>query len=140
MKRTSVAQLASEAGIELDEALIALWDAGFDKLTGAKDLLGRGDANRARRALGLATRRELASPEYWQGQLRVSRPELDALLTDFGVLRPFDGTRLRARAIHRLRSERRRRAVPVPSEHQVEAIPAADTKQDPLGLASAAPL
>lgn len=129
MKRTSVAQLASEAGIEMDEALIALWDAGFHKLTGPRDLLSRGDANRARRALGLATRRELASPEYWQSQLSLSRPELDSLLADLGVSRPFDGTRLRARAIHRLRSERRLRALPIPAEEPVVLTAQAETEQ-----------
>src|ERR1700687_4602324 len=132
MKRISVVQLATEAGIEVDEALIALWDAGFETLAGPSDLLNRGDANRARRALGLATRRELASPEYGQTQLSVSRPELDALLANLGVSRPLDGTRLRTRAIHRLRSERRRQALPVPSEQQVAVIPQADGSQEPL--------
>lgn len=108
-KCTTVVQLARESGIEVDEALITLWDAGFDEITGPTDIVRRGDANRARRALGLATRRELSTPEHWQTTFRVSRLQLQDLLTELGVPQPYDGQSLRARAIHRLRAEQRRR-------------------------------
>lgn len=106
-KRTTVSQLASEAGIEPDEALIALWDAGFASLTSLNDPLPRGDANRARRILGLATRRELSAPEYWQQQFGISRKGFDAALQSLGVSDPYEGGRLRKKAIHRLQSELR---------------------------------
>jgi non-heme chloroperoxidase len=47
-KRVTVRELASEASLELDEALITLWDAGFDQISGPADRLARGEANRAR--------------------------------------------------------------------------------------------
>ena len=124
-KRTTVRELATEAGLELDEALITLWDAGFDDIVGPGDLLGRGDANRARRALGLATRRELASVEYWSKLL--AEPNLRELLATLGVPRPFEGASLTKRAIHRLKAEARRRgealSEPGPTATLVDVIP-----------------
>jgi len=123
-KRLSVADLAKEAGIDLDEALISLWDAGFERLNDPTDRLGRGDANRARRALGLATRRELASAEFWMETLSLSRDQLEKLLDDLGIASPFEGQRLRAKAIHRLRAERKRRTGTLRLAVDRETIPA----------------
>lgn len=98
-----------EAGIEPDEVLILLWDAGFAYVKTAADRLPRREANRARRVLGVATRREICTPDYWQSTLGLSRTSLEALLRDLGVVDPFDGSSLRKRAIHRLQSELRLR-------------------------------
>jgi death-on-curing family protein len=112
-RKQTIAQLAEEAGVEADEALILLWDGGFPNVTGPNDALGKGEANRARRALGLATRRELQASAYWIKRLGLSSDsDLNAVLTELGVSRPFEGRRLRAKAIHRLRAEERRRAIP----------------------------
>lgn len=112
-RRTSVAQLAAEASLEVDEALIILWDAGFDSITGPGDLLPRGDANRARRHLGVATRRELASHEYWQGVLDLDQPAFVALLAELGIGEREVGPPLTKRAIRRLSAEQRGRTAPV---------------------------
>jgi hypothetical protein len=107
-------------GLEIDEALITLWDAGFDTVSGPGDFLARGEANRARRALGLATRRELASVAYWANALEEA--DVLGLLVSLGVPRPYEGGSLSKRAIHRLRAEARRRgatqrsALPEPIE------------------------
>lgn len=103
-KRLSVLDLAREAGLDPDEVLIALWEEGFDYPNGPGDLLDRGEANRARRALGLATRRELASPSYWASQLAIPEERLPAFLSENGVQRALDGGRLTKKAIHRLKA------------------------------------
>src|SRR5689334_2524734 len=100
--RTTAQHLASEAGLESDEALVALWYAGMTNLKTALDPIPRGDVNRARRILGLATRRELGTPEYWQEQFGISRAQLDAALTSLGVNRAYEGGTLTKKAIHRL--------------------------------------
>jgi death-on-curing family protein len=110
-KHTTVAQLASESGIEIDDALIALWDAGFAELLNGNDLIGRGEASRARRALGLATRRELANANYWLKALDVDYAGLAALLEECNVVWPAEGGRLRKRAIHRLQTVLREQMV-----------------------------
>jgi hypothetical protein len=117
-KRPSVSDLAREAGLELDDTLITLWDAGFSDISGPGDRLHRGAANRARRALGLATRRELGSAEYWETLLDLQAGELVPLLASLGIPVPFEGGRLRKKAISRLRGEQRNRGIPV--EPQVE--------------------
>jgi death-on-curing family protein len=129
-----VTALASEAGIDLDEALIALWDAGVDYVTGPNDYISKGDTNRARRALGLATRRELATPEYWAAILGCDVNQFADLLGTLGVKEPYEDGHLRKRAIHRLMAEGRLRGVwpvmpelppepsvphPLPKEHLV---------------------
>ena len=110
-KRATVQQLATEAGVDMDEALITLWDAGVEYVSGPGDLVRRGDVNRVRRVLGLATRRELASREHWQHVLGLADPEFDELLLALGVRRLPVGGRLPKKAIHRLRGEVRRRGM-----------------------------
>lgn len=129
-KRVSVRELALEGNLELDEALITLWDAGFDEISGPADKLARGEANRARRALGLATRRELSSVEYWSKVL--SEPDLGVFLASLGVPRPFEGGRLTKRAIHRLRAESRRRGAIAPEPGNVEVMLEPQSAYDPL--------
>ncbi len=86
-----------------------LWDQGFEYIHGPGDLIRRGDINRAKRLLGLATRRELASPDYWQRVLSIEPNEFDALLAELGVRELPVGGRLPKKAIHRLGAEARRR-------------------------------
>jgi death-on-curing family protein len=104
-QRVTIRQLASEAGLEVDEALITLWDSGFPHVNAPSDWLRDSEANRARRALGLATRREMASPSYWSAMFQVPEGEIGRLLGSLGVSRPSDGGRLTKKAILRLRSE-----------------------------------
>ena len=126
-KRTTVRQLASEAQLELDEALITLWDAGFEYINGPGDELQRGEANRARRCLGLATRRELASLGYWAGILGILSDDLIPLLSTLGVPRPLQGGRLVKKAISRLRAEARSRG----RAASIEELQQAPTIVDP---------
>lgn len=134
--RTTVSRLALEANIDPDEALITLWDDGFDGLNTPADIIPRGHTNRARRSLGLDTRRELSTPEYWQKRLGVDRESLDAWLGALGVPHPYDGTRLRKKAIHRLQSVARLSA-PVTHENgdasAVNEAAYADFKWEPVG-------
>jgi len=100
--------------MELDDALITLWDVGFDYINGPGDLLRRGDLSTARRVLGLATRRELSSPKYWIEQFGVREYEFAALLTQIGFPGFPLSERLSKKAINRLRAELRARGVSLP--------------------------
>jgi death-on-curing family protein len=106
-KRTTVEQIAREAGLDADDALVTLWDAGFPDLADSSDRLQPQEANRARRILGVATRRELDTPEHWQAKFGISREHLDSALKSLGVAKPYDGQRLSRKAINRLRAELR---------------------------------
>lgn len=100
--------------MEIDEALINLWDAGFEHINGPGERLGRGEANRARSALGLATRRELGSAEYWAAQFELDVETLPLFLDELGVQLPFRDGRLTKRAIRRLRAEARAKGIAAP--------------------------
>src|SRR5262245_1422879 len=106
--RRTVRALAAEASIDVDDALITLREGGFPRLAGPDDSLGRREISRARRALGLATRREIYSREYWTGLLKVTEVEFIRILVDRGIDAPRSGV-LSKRAVHRLRSEAKSR-------------------------------
>lgn len=134
-RNLTVAQLAAEAGLEVDEVLIHLWDADFPGLSGPRDVIRKGDANRARRALGLATRRELESPDHWAERLGMSgATAVLGLLASLGVSQPLDGGRLRGKAIRRLRAEERTRGTAATSG--VSPTPAPATEPEELVWAS----
>ena len=125
-RKTTVAQLANEAGIEVDEALLLFWDSGFPDVNGPQDAFSKGKANRARRALHLGTRKELQSSSFWVERFGLeSDSALKTLLAELGVTRPFEGRRLRAKAIRRLRAEERQRT------HHPRALPKPDTESEP---------
>ena len=107
-KRVAIRELASQVGIEVDEVLLTLWDAGIDEVTGPGDYLPPKSANRARRALGIATRRERASPEYWQKRLALTGEELDSLLRELGIKLRHGTAKLPKGAIARLTAEANR--------------------------------
>src|SRR6266480_6225514 len=81
----SVAQLGRLAGLDDDETLLQLWDAGLDRYKEARDRLRRQDVDAARRAVGLPSTGQLSSPSYWVGRLDLSPNELRALLVEFGI-------------------------------------------------------
>lgn len=134
-RRPTVAQLARGAGIDLDEALVTLWDAGFSELSGPLDAIPKGEANRARRALGVATRRELESIVHWQRRLKLTADQLDDLLRHLEIRNPFNGGSLRKHAIRRLQAESRL-LIDQPLEPQGPVAPPRDLpplKWDPIG-------
>lgn len=110
-RRKSVKQIAEEAKIDVDEALIIFWDAGFDKIISPADTFGRRDLNRARRSLGLATRRELKTISYWMKLLKLDESELRELLCKRGIPLGAKSRMLQRKAILRLKAEARKRGV-----------------------------
>jgi death-on-curing family protein len=103
-KRRTVAQLASEAQIDIDTALVYLWYAGFNDVIGPGDSFGKQELNQARRALGIATRRDLETSNYWMKLFKLNEVEFQALLEKLCV---FQGSKikLRPKTISRLRAE-----------------------------------
>jgi len=103
-KRRTVKQLAQESNIQIDDALLSLWENGFDHIKTEYDKIGPRDLNRARRAIGIATRREFQNPSYWKGVFSLDNSQFQVLLNDLGV--PLKRkTKLQSKAIRRLKSE-----------------------------------
>ena len=100
----TVGYLANEAGVDIDEALIVLWDGGIDYVDGPGSSIRRRDANRARGLVGLATRRELASKNAWRLLFELDEEGFKNLLETLDVS-VSDSRRLPKKAINRLRAE-----------------------------------
>jgi prophage maintenance system killer protein len=109
--RITVQELANEANIEVDEVLIALWDAdpGYNNILQATDRLKK--PNRARRILGLATRRELRSIAYWMSVFDLYEPELHSLLQKLSVSISKNAQLLPHKAIPRLKAHARKHGI-----------------------------
>lgn len=141
-KKLRVDQLARQAGLERDDALLLLWDANLEHILSPGYVLKGSELERARRALGLAARRDLASPQYWSKRLGLSPKDLDELLEMEGLGRPTGGTKLSKRQINGLIRYASHGQVGIVSEPQVVQEPTrtrsavvAEPKQRPGGFA-----
>ena len=105
----NVERLAYEAELEPDEVLVLLWDAGILYVEDLGHRIRKRDLNRARRAIGIATRRELMSPGHWQQALRLDDEKFGLLLEELQIQLGPGAKRLPKGAIARLKSEARRR-------------------------------
>jgi len=109
-KRRSIKQLAQAANIDVDDALLSLWENGFDHIKTEDDKIGPRDLNRVRRAIGIATRREFQNPDYWKKLLDLDDSQFQALLDELGV--PLKRkTKLQPKDIRRLKAEARGRRI-----------------------------
>lgn len=82
---TNVGELARSAGLDVDEVLIRLWDAGLDRYSEPSDKLRRRDLDEAQRAAGVATKKEMLSPGYWSDRLALDSQALRDLLKELGT-------------------------------------------------------
>lgn len=80
-----VSDLAREAGADLDEALVTLWDAGLDFLDDPSDLVPTRHVAVARSALGIASPREQMTVAYWVRVSGLSPEELAQRVAPLGV-------------------------------------------------------
>lgn len=78
-------QLATEADLDFDEAIVTLWDAGLTEVQAPGDRLHQRDVAAARRALGLPARRDYNSPAYWQGVAGLSDDAWAMALVELGI-------------------------------------------------------
>ncbi|HMK62681.1 MAG TPA: hypothetical protein VK386_03595, partial [Acidimicrobiales bacterium] len=77
-------QMADEAGIDPDEALLLLWDAGFSANT-PDELISKRTMSAARRALSLPRARDLRSVPFLAGLVGMNPEKATAKLREAGV-------------------------------------------------------
>lgn len=114
--RVTVGQLAAEARMDLDEALLRIWDSGLAYILDPATAIRHGDLNRARRAIGIPTRRELTSHLYWQEVLHLDEAELAALFDRLQIVRRPGTSRLPKGSVAKLKAELRRRDLSLATE------------------------
>ena len=98
----TVWHLANEAHIDTDEALIRLWDGGIGYINGPTSVIRRRDRKTARRLIGLATVRELASKSAWQSLFELEDDDFRQLLESLNIRVP-NSRKLPKSAINKLR-------------------------------------
>lgn len=85
-KPLTVAQLAAEADMELDEVLVTLWDAGIEEVNDPSDRVPSRKAPLARRTLMLPTTRELRSISFLANVAGMPVAEAQRQLLEAGVI------------------------------------------------------
>jgi hypothetical protein len=81
----TVGRLAAEAGLDVEELLIRLWDVGFEEIDDLSQFLRAADANRVRRLLGLPSSLRISRPQYWQQAFEVDEATIRELLARAGL-------------------------------------------------------
>jgi len=98
-----VADVAKEAGLDIDETLVLLWDAGLDRFANGTTLVRTAELDRARQAVGLAGVRQLVHRDYWEHQLVLEGADFDQLMVKLGIHQRPQARRLPKGAIRKLR-------------------------------------
>lgn len=80
----TVQQIADSLGSDVDDVLIALWDAGFDRFESSGDVVFSRELTGIQRALDMPTAREIKSPAYWMRTTSTSPAEFSALMSNLG--------------------------------------------------------
>jgi hypothetical protein len=99
-----VGELAREADVDLDEALVTLWDAGIDQLGSANDLIPARQVAAARSALGLVGPREQLNVQYWIDASGLTLSELSERMRSVGVKLDPSTRRIPKNSLRRFRS------------------------------------
>ncbi len=98
----SVADLAREAGLDLDEALVALWDVGIESVEGGRDVVPSRQLPSAYKALGLNAPSEVSKVDYWLIRTGLKRDEFAAKAATVGVLISHSARRVPKGAVRKL--------------------------------------
>ena len=90
--------------MDLDEALVTLWDAGLDYLKGPTSVIQKRDAVLARRSLGLQNQREQHLVDYWMMVSGLDRESLSMRLLEVGVTLPASSRKIPKGSLRRFRA------------------------------------
>lgn len=110
-RRLSVRDLALEAGVEFDEVLVTLWGLGIEDVLRPSDPIPRAALMAARTELGVASRHQLRSLDYWRELLALSPEEIRQLMVDHGIAMSSLARRLPPGAVSRLKAISRERGI-----------------------------
>lgn len=84
-KSIRVDELAREAEVDLDEAVVLLWDVGIDYVDAPNSQVRRVDIKRAREALDLVDNREQRTIDYWLALTGLDRDTFTQKMAEIGV-------------------------------------------------------
>jgi prophage maintenance system killer protein len=113
--------------MDLDTALVTLWDAGVESVLRPGDLIPSSKLNDAREALGLMGTRDIRTVDGWLSELKISRHELTVLLAQAGKHLSNDARRLPKGSVSVLR------------RHQTESVAALQVRSERASKAATTP-
>ena len=88
-KLRTLADICKKHDLDLDEALIAVWDAGFDDVDDPDARISPKTLHRVLQSLDIESAKEQSKVAYWEQRLGMTRDELAQELAALGVtLRP----------------------------------------------------
>jgi death-on-curing family protein len=99
----TVRALAQEAELDLDEAIIMLWEADFSDISSPDDIIFPRNIQSARRALSLPTRREMTAVTYWREKSGLSEVLFREALGEAGIQIGAQAQRLPRGAVRKVR-------------------------------------
>lgn len=119
-KIQTVAELAKAAQLDLDEALVRLWDGGLPDIQGPGDRLTGSRLKRAATALSIPSRRSLSMPAYWKSLFDLDDSAFASLLNDLNINMSSAALRLPKGAIAKLHRAAgfRSTSMPIPVDEQ----------------------
>jgi death-on-curing family protein len=125
MARGSItpADLAHRLGIEVDDVLLMLWDAGIEYPRSPLSPIRARDSRDAERACGLAEPRERLVVAYWQNLLKQTPDEFADYAADLGIRIGPQTRRLPKGALAKLERATRKHAPALSSKPQPAAKP-----------------
>lgn len=98
-----IRDLAVEADLDLDEAVVTLWEAGLDQFEDASDIVPKRLLPPARRALGLENGKEQTLVDYWLRKSGLTRDQLRIRVAENGVELGAGARRIPKNSLRRLR-------------------------------------
>jgi len=103
-KRMTLLKLSQLAGLDPDDTLLILWEAGIEGISEPSDELVGAKLFMAKRVLSIPNARDLTSLSYWQSMLSADEKDLRGLLEDLDVPMSKRARTLPKGAIRKLRS------------------------------------
>ncbi|MET7487183.1 type II toxin-antitoxin system death-on-curing family toxin [Streptomyces sp. NPDC005538] len=102
-KVKTIRELADEAGLDYDLALVTLWDAGYESLGDIDDTIPVRDMSGACSTLGVVTAKKMQCLAYWVQAWEVTEQEARERLLKYGISVSPDARMLPKGALKKLR-------------------------------------
>jgi death-on-curing family protein len=102
-KAKTVRELADEAGLDYDLALVTLWDAGYESLEDIDDTIPGRDISGACSTLGVVPAKKMQCLAHWVEAWKLTEQEARERLSQYGISVPPDARMLPKGALKKLR-------------------------------------
>lgn len=118
--RYTLKELAEQSDIDIEEALIMLWDAGLEEIHELNDVLIGARLQKARKVLNLPDGKQIKSKEYWKNKLNLTDDDFDLLSLQLGIEVNRNAKILPKGSIQKLKRELEKQPIFIPIQQAIE--------------------